>query len=63
MIELVADTAAIDFRSLRFLIVDDERDQRFLLAKTLAGMEVAERDSVGFFTRFARALGLSATPA
>ena len=33
------------------------------IAKALAGMEVEERDSVGFFTRFARALGLSATPA
>jgi septum site-determining protein MinD len=33
------------------------------IAKTLAGMEVEEREAVGFFTRFARALGLSATPA
>ena len=33
------------------------------IAKALAGMEVEERDPVGFFTRFARALGLSATPA
>jgi len=42
MIDLVAaSTAAIDFRSLRFLVVDDERDQRYLLAKTLAGMGTA----------------------
>jgi septum site-determining protein MinD len=33
------------------------------IARALAGLEVEERDSVGFFTRFARALGLSATPA
>jgi septum site-determining protein MinD len=33
------------------------------IARALAGMEVEERDSVGFFTRFARALGLAATPA
>jgi EAL domain-containing protein (putative c-di-GMP-specific phosphodiesterase class I)/ActR/RegA family two-component response regulator len=41
VIELVADTAAIDFRSLRLLIVDDDRDQRYLLARTLAGMGTA----------------------
>ena len=49
MIELVAaSTAAIDFGSLRFLVVDDERDQRYLLARTLAGMgtaRVMEADS------------------
>lgn len=33
------------------------------IAKTLAGIEVEERESVGFFTRIGRALGLSATPA
>jgi len=32
------------------------------IAKALAGME-EETETVGFFTRFARALGLSATPA
>ena len=41
MIELVADANAIDFRSLRFLIVDDDQDQRYLLARTLAGMGTA----------------------
>jgi hypothetical protein len=33
------------------------------IAMKLAGMEVEERESVGFFTRIGRALGLSATPA
>jgi septum site-determining protein MinD len=33
------------------------------IAKKLAGMEVEQRESVGFFTKFARALGLSASPA
>jgi septum site-determining protein MinD len=33
------------------------------IAKRLAGMEVEEKESVGFFTRIGRALGLSATPA
>lgn len=33
------------------------------IAKTLAGMEVEQREQVGFFTRISRALGLSATPA
>ena len=34
-----------------------------MIAKRLAGMEAPERESVGFFTRIGRALGLSATPA
>ncbi len=33
------------------------------IAMKLAGMEVQEREAVGFFTRIGRALGLSATPA
>jgi len=33
------------------------------IAKALAGLEVEDRESVGFFTRIGRALGLSATPA
>ncbi len=33
------------------------------IARTLAGMAVEDRESVGFFTRLSRALGLSATPA
>lgn len=33
------------------------------VAMKLAGMELAEREPVGFFTRIGRALGLSATPA
>lgn len=34
-----------------------------LIAKKLAGMEVEQRESVGFFTKLGRALGLSASPA
>jgi septum site-determining protein MinD len=34
-----------------------------MIAKRLAGMEDEGRESVGFFTRIGRALGLSATPA
>ncbi len=41
MIELLADASPIDFGSLRFLIVDDDQDQRYLLARTLAGMGTA----------------------
>jgi septum site-determining protein MinD len=37
--------------------------QYVAIAMRLAGMELAERESVGFFTRIGRALGLSATPA
>jgi len=33
------------------------------IAKKLAGQEVEDRETVGFFTRISRALGLSATPA
>jgi septum site-determining protein MinD len=33
------------------------------IAKKLAGLEVEAGESVGFFTRLGRALGLSATPA
>jgi septum site-determining protein MinD len=33
------------------------------IAKVVAGVEVDKHDSVGFFTRIGRALGLSATPA
>jgi septum site-determining protein MinD len=33
------------------------------IAKALAGLEVEQREVVGFFTRISRALGLSATPA
>jgi EAL domain-containing protein (putative c-di-GMP-specific phosphodiesterase class I)/ActR/RegA family two-component response regulator len=41
VIELVANASAIDFGSLRFLIVDDDHDQRYLVARTLAGMGTA----------------------
>jgi septum site-determining protein MinD len=33
------------------------------IAKRISGMEVDQRDGVGFFTRLGRALGLSASPA
>jgi septum site-determining protein MinD len=33
------------------------------IARKLAGLEVQDREAVGFFTRISRALGLSATPA
>ena len=42
MIQLVAEPSAeataIDFPSLRFLVVDDDQDQRYLLGRTLARM-------------------------
>ncbi len=41
MIELVTNASAIDFGNLRFLIVDDDRDQRYLIARTVAGMGTA----------------------
>ncbi len=41
VIELAAHAETIDFRSLRFLIVDDDHDQRYLLVRTLAGMGTA----------------------
>jgi len=41
VMELVADAKAVDFNSLRFLVVDDDRDQRYLLSRTLAGMGTA----------------------
>ena len=40
MIKLVAGAGPIDIRSLRFLIVDDDDDQRYLVARTLARMGV-----------------------
>ncbi len=41
VMELVGDAKAIDFNSLRFLVVDDDRDQRYLLSRTLSGMGTA----------------------
>ena len=38
MMELVANVQAVDFRKLRFLIVDDDQDQRYLVGRTLTGM-------------------------
>jgi EAL domain-containing protein (putative c-di-GMP-specific phosphodiesterase class I)/CheY-like chemotaxis protein len=44
VVELVTGATSIDVRSLRFLIVDDDDDQRFLLSRTLAGMGAARID-------------------
>ena len=41
VMEPAADATAIDFSSLRFLVVDDDPDQRYLLTRTLAGMGTA----------------------
>jgi len=68
MIELVTNTAAIDFRSLRFLVVDDDRDQRYLLTKTLAGMGTARlveaasgHDAVAILDRAGNAVDILVT--
>ena len=48
MIELVTDPLSVPFRNLRFLIVDDDADQRYLVARTLNRMgmpKVAEASS------------------
>ena len=42
MIELVADGLPVPLRSLRYLVVDDDADQRFLVARTLNRMGMAE---------------------
>ena len=41
VIELVTEPLSVPFRSLRFLIVDDDADQRYLLARTLNRMGMA----------------------
>jgi EAL domain-containing protein (putative c-di-GMP-specific phosphodiesterase class I)/CheY-like chemotaxis protein len=41
MIELVADPMSVPFRNLRFLVVDDDVDQRYLLVHTLNKMGIA----------------------
>ncbi len=41
MIELVSEAMAIPVRNLRFLIVDDDADQRYLLGRTLKRMGMA----------------------
>ena len=35
MIELVSDKLSVPFRNLRYLIVDDDADQRYLVGRTL----------------------------
>ena len=42
MIELVADGLPVPLRSLRYLVVDDDADQRFLVARTLNRMGMAD---------------------
>jgi CheY-like chemotaxis protein len=42
MIELVPDALSVPLRSLRFLVVDDDPDQRFLVARTLNRMGMAD---------------------
>ena len=42
MIELVPDVLSVPLRSLRFLVVDDDPDQRFLVARTLSRMGMAD---------------------
>ena len=42
MIELVPDGLSVPLRSLRYLIVDDDADQRFLVARTLNRMGMAD---------------------
>jgi len=41
MIQLVPERLSVPFRNLRFLIVDDDADQRYLLARTLSRMGLA----------------------
>lgn len=41
MIELVPDEFSVPFRNLRYLVVDDDADQRYLVARTLKGMGMA----------------------
>jgi len=42
MIELVPDGLSVPLRSLRYLVVDDDADQRFLVARTLNRMGMAD---------------------
>ncbi len=41
MIQLVSDRPSVPFRNLRYLVVDDDADQRFLVARTLNKMGMA----------------------
>ena len=38
MIELVSENLAVPYRNLRYLVVDDDPDQRYLVARTLGAM-------------------------
>src|SRR5215471_5789817 len=41
MIELVSEKVSVPYRNLRYLIVDDDPDQRYLVARTLNTMGLA----------------------
>jgi len=41
MIELVSEKLSVPYRNLRYLIVDDDPDQRYLVARTLSTMGLA----------------------
>jgi EAL domain-containing protein (putative c-di-GMP-specific phosphodiesterase class I)/CheY-like chemotaxis protein len=41
MIELVSDKLSVPYRNLRYLVVDDDPDQRYLVARTLNAMGLA----------------------
>ena len=42
MIELISDKLSVPFRDLRYLVVDDDVDQRYLVARTLNRMGMAD---------------------
>src|SRR5262245_12049643 len=41
MIELVSEKLSVPYRNLRYLVVDDDPDQRYLVARTLNTMGLA----------------------
>ncbi|HVN35604.1 MAG TPA: response regulator, partial [Casimicrobiaceae bacterium] len=41
MIELVSEKLSVPYRNLRYLVVDDDPDQRYLIARTLNTMGLA----------------------
>jgi EAL domain-containing protein (putative c-di-GMP-specific phosphodiesterase class I)/ActR/RegA family two-component response regulator len=41
MIELVSEKLSVPYRNLRYLVVDDDPDQRYLIARTLSTMGLA----------------------
>jgi EAL domain-containing protein (putative c-di-GMP-specific phosphodiesterase class I)/AmiR/NasT family two-component response regulator len=68
LMDQVADARVIDFDNLRFLVVDDDRDQRYLLTRTLAGMGRARvveapsgREALAFLDRSGQAVDVIVT--